>query len=388
MKPTETDSFPRVTARDLLMVLRVFERTPNTSLENIRLRICVDRKKQRRGTALWSAARDNSTELIRLGLAKGSVQAKNSQQYETMKDNRVEITEDGQLLLQKFKSSRGEAYDDLFGLLVLRHPYLRSFVSVILTKNLFAPVITSMREHVSERYSASSVLASDIVSGSFATDELLSLLEARLKRQLTNTEGNEISDATEQLLRDARDSAAHEDTTRFAKSILNKLNDLVIPALFRGDGLGFDFRTHRTIWTIGQEFRIWAYTRSHPDFDGWLVYMTSSIELNDDKTAVQGLSFDHGLENTRNEFLKKLYEAYQKLQEIRGSTFVSAGELRSVFCVNNCCQPTVFNQLFSEKYTGSDDYKLHLEIQRQKPQHEKPVRAGKRNIGTVRVARR
>ena len=41
---TETDSFPRISARDLFLVLRVFDQNAETSLENIRLRICVDRK--------------------------------------------------------------------------------------------------------------------------------------------------------------------------------------------------------------------------------------------------------------------------------------------------------------------------------------------------------
>jgi hypothetical protein len=82
MKKPETDSIPRVTVRDLFMVLQVFDRTPETMLENIRLRICVDRKKQRRGSFLWSAARDTSAELVRLGLLEGACHAKNAQQYE------------------------------------------------------------------------------------------------------------------------------------------------------------------------------------------------------------------------------------------------------------------------------------------------------------------
>ena len=49
----------------------MFDQNPETTLENIRLRICVDRKKQRRGTFLWSAARDTTTELVRLGLIEG-----------------------------------------------------------------------------------------------------------------------------------------------------------------------------------------------------------------------------------------------------------------------------------------------------------------------------
>jgi hypothetical protein len=67
---------------------------------------------------------------------------------------------------------------------------------------------------------------------------------------------------------------------------------------------------------------------------------------------------------------------------------VSAWELRGVFCYDNRCQLSVFNRLFDESYSGSEEYKLQLEIQRQKPQHEVAVRAGQRNIGAVRVVKR
>jgi len=41
--------------------------------------------------------------------------------------------------------------------------------------------------------------------------------------------------------------------------------------------------------------------------------------------------------------------------------------------------------LFNKYYTGSKEYKLHLEIQRSKPRSEESLFAGKRKIGTVRV---
>ena len=43
------------------------------------------------------------------------------------------------------------------------------------------------------------------------------------------------------------------------------------------------------------------------------------------------------------------------------------------------------DKVFAENFAGDDAYRLHLEIQRNKPQHEDALRAGDRNIGTVRV---
>jgi len=40
----ETDSLPRIQVRDMFMLLRLFEPTDQTTLENFRLRLCTDRK--------------------------------------------------------------------------------------------------------------------------------------------------------------------------------------------------------------------------------------------------------------------------------------------------------------------------------------------------------
>ena len=387
MKPaTETDSFPRISARDLFLVLRVFDQNAETALENIRLRICVDRKKQRRGTFLWSAARDVAGELVRLGLIEGSCHAKNAQQYEVMKANKLRVTAEGRTLLQTYRSDRARAYDRLLELLSASHAYLRRLIVVLNRERIFAPVISSMRDHVSQRYATNVVLAEDLAKGQFDHESLLSLLADRLKRDLVQTEKSEIRNAVGKLVADSMPGAVVDDTTRFAKGFLNRLNDIVIPVILRRDGLGFDFRTHRTMWAMGQEFRVWAVIRSHPEFDGWLLLLTSRIAVSDDVLA--GVAFDYGLAATRDGFMCKLYAAYQKLQALRSGTFVAAWELRAVFCVDNHCQPSVFNLLFGEFIGKSGDYRLDLEIQRHKPQHEEPLRAGKRNIGSIRVAKR
>jgi len=48
----ETDSLPRIQVRDMFMLLRLFDGTDETTLENCRLRLCTDRKGQRRGDYL------------------------------------------------------------------------------------------------------------------------------------------------------------------------------------------------------------------------------------------------------------------------------------------------------------------------------------------------
>ncbi len=389
MPPVETDSFPRTTARDLFMVLMVFGPTPESTLENVRLRICVDRKKQRRGSALWSAARDTCGELVKLGYLDGTCYAKNALQYESMKNNALRITATGAALLETFKLNRGEAYDCLLKQMVGRHPYLRQFILTITrNKQIFAPVISSMSKHVSEKYSSNIALANDVADGEFDFDMLVKNLTRRLGRGLTDDEVAKAKSQVDCLVSEARASALRDETTQFAKAFLNKLNDLVLPIVLASDGLVFDFRTHRTLWSIGQEFRIWSICRSHPRHDGWLVYLTSDLGLNQSQTELERLRFVYGIDEMRTNFLARLFDAYQALKELNQSTFVSAWELRSFFCVGNSCQPTVFNKLFDECHSGSSEFALQLEIQRQKPQHEDPLRVGNRNIGSVRVVKR
>jgi hypothetical protein len=384
----ETDSVPRVSARDLFMVLQLFERRPETTIEEVRLRICVDREKQRRGTFLWSAARDTSGELVKLGLIEGSCYARNTRQYETMKSNKLSLTDDGRELLTQLKEDRAAAYDNLFRRLIAQHPYVRDFIRAINRKDIVAPVISSMKDHVSQRYLSNTVLATDVAAGRFDTKALLGRLADRVQRPLEVAEEAEITDSIKEMVSEARRSAISDDGVRLTKMVLNRLNDIIIPALFRADGLGFDSRSHRALWAIGDDFKTWATVRSHPEFDGSLIYRTATVELSADGSELTRLEFDHGLKQTGEGFLGKLYAAYQKLQSMKGNTFVPAWELRAVFCFDQRCQLSVFDRLFDRDSGGGDAFKLHLEIQRQKPQHESPVRAGNRNIGAVRVVKR
>jgi len=370
------------------MVLQLFERRPENTLEEVRLRICVDREKQRRGTFLWSAARDTSGELVKLGLIEGSPYARNARHYETMKSNKLTLSPDGKALIGRLREDRKGAYDELLRRLVAQHPYVRDFIRALNRTDFIAPVISSMKDHVAARYSSHTVLETDLAAGKFDSKTFYTRLAERIKRELKPTEEAEIAEKIHEMVSESRRSAILKDGPKLAKLILNRLNDIIIPALFRTYGLGFDARSHRALWSIGEDFKTWATLRSHPEYEGWLIYRTATIELSPVGAQLTRLEFDHGLKQTGENFLAKLHTAYQTIQGTKGNTFVPAWELRAVFCHQNRCQTSVFDKLFDQAYSGTDEYKLHLEIQRQKPQHESPVRAGNRNIGSVRVVKR
>ena len=91
-----------------------------------------------------------------------------------MKDKQLRITKEGNALISLFRSDRGSAYDAVFKSMYAVHPYLRSFVRVILQQYLVAPVVTSLKDHVSARYSSAKHLSDDVAEKQLDSESLLS----------------------------------------------------------------------------------------------------------------------------------------------------------------------------------------------------------------------
>ena len=127
---SDSDSI-RVGARDLVLVLRLFRQQSETTLENIRLRICMDRKKPRRGEGLASTARDIAVELQKLELVKGGPFPKAKSDYPRLRDKVIRITPAGRDLLRQFQTRLAEAYDSLFIRMFAAHRYLRDYARVL-----------------------------------------------------------------------------------------------------------------------------------------------------------------------------------------------------------------------------------------------------------------
>lgn len=385
----ETDSLPRMSARDLLRVLHLLADSSETTLENIRIRFCIDKGVRRSGEALFSKARDAAVELDRLGLLRGGPYPKDRRLYERAKNKPLTLTEEGRGLIETLASSRAAAYDDLFRKMFAAHRYLRLFVRYIADNDLlFVPTITSTERDLSERYARHAVLAEDLAARRLDIDSLIQRLAVRMGSPLSPDQEARLRAATGRLAEDMAVSAALDEPTEFAKNFLTRLNDIVLPVLFEGISLTFDYRTHRAIWDLGTEFRLWWGTSVHPEFDGRIIFRTATIQPAPDLGTSVEFTFDSGLEALRPDFLSRLFSAYQDLQRRDGATYVKAWELRAVFCRANRCQGSVFNALFEQQFGGNGSFEIHTEIRRQWPQHEEALRAGQRNIGSVRVLRK
>ncbi|HEV7373544.1 MAG TPA: hypothetical protein VGN95_02415 [Pyrinomonadaceae bacterium] len=384
----ETDSIPRTTLKDLFVALSVIAKDSPGTLEILRQRFCVERRRRIAGDLQWSTAAANAEELKRLGLLAVSAIPKNKKNFERLKDRPVTITDAGARLYGRFKENRADAYDHLFTMMYEAHPYMRAFVRLLNETHVFAPVMTSLKDHISPKYTHATALVEDVSRGEIDLDSFLILLEGRIKRPLANQERLDISEGISSLVSEVSLAAASDEPTEFAKKFLLKTNEVVFPSIFKREGLTFDYRTHRILWSFGQEWKLWQATGDHPEYDGRLVFRTATIQLSRQGDKVELLSFDSGLAKMRENFLDKLYDAFLKVQRVTKGTYALAWQLRAVFCFDNRCQDSVFDRLMDEHYIGSDQYDLTLEIQRQHGQFERPLRVGGRNIGLVRVLKK
>jgi hypothetical protein len=112
------------------------------------------------------------------------------------------------------------------------------------------------------------------------------------------------------------------------------------------------------------------------------------LEASKNGSRLGTLRFESRSADLESVFLQRLWVSYTRLQKAGAATFVPAWQLRAAFCFENSCQPSVFNNLFAQQYARGDGYELQMEIQRQLPRSETPLRAGTRNIGFLRVAKK
>lgn len=382
-----TDTIPRVSARDLLITVSLLGKGGGEStLENVRLRLCLDRKVHRKGSYLWSRARDASQELRRLGLIDIRALPRDAKGYGDFVKERIRLTPDGMAFFNYLHSDRAGAYDQLFSLLHLHHPYLRSFVRIICERELHIPVLTSYKDHVGEHYRAAEALVEAVSHGQFMVEPLLEKLAMRSVEPIPTDVLEGIRVSVRDTAEAAQKAATQEESTEFAKKFLHQLNEAVIPSILAALGIGFDYRSLRIIWQLGGEFQTWWDTSFHPAENGVLVFRTAEMDI-DGKRVIR-LDHSNGLENIGANFLERLYGAYQVIRSITGLTYTESWGLRAVFCYENRCPPVVFETLLDRHYIGDHTYQVQLEIERKRPRHVRPLVIGKRRIGAISVTRK
>ena len=385
---SETDSIPRIKIRDMMLAVQAMGRGQASTLEDLRLKLNLDRGEAGR-LANYSIARDVAAELGRQGYADVGALPKDAKAYEKKMGMRGALTDRGRDLATLLRSDRAAAYAAVLRTFYGAHPYFRRFVTATANGAFLSPVITSAEEHISARYTSARLLAEDIARGAFDTEALLVSVAGRLDRPLTPAEADEITAGVANFVDQSRGAAATEYFTDFSRKALSRLNEVVVPAVLRAYGLGFDFNTLRRLWKMGEEFHVCWATSAHPRFKAWVTFETATVDLSPDGQAIEGLRFKNGLAALRDSFLDRVYETYLGMRDWGRSSVVLAWELRAAFCFEHRCAPAVFDRLFEEHYNGSDVYEIGKDFPpRNKPQHENPLVLGGRQIGLIRMAKR
>jgi hypothetical protein len=381
-----TDSIPRIRVLDLAIALRAFLDGGSFTLDALRVKLSLDRGDPVHALSNYSVARDVAGELARQGYADVGPLPKASKEFEKKRELLIYPTSAGIELavLLRAKATRRQAYRRLLSTTYAAHPYFRRYVAALATKPMFAPTITSAERHIGERYGSARVLMEDVGAGKFDTPSLLNSLERRLERSLTKSEVSEIEGGVSGMTSEAFGSVKLETQTEFARKLLSRLNEIVVPSVLRDDGLGFDFNTLRRLWKFGQEFQLGWATSTHPRFDGWLFFNTARIEHHEPEQIE--LSFDNSLESLRFGFLERAFAIYQQLQDWGASSFVPSWELRAAFCFEHRCAPGVFDTLFARHYNGDEQYRVEKEFLRAPP-HVEPLVLGGRQIGLIRLTK-
>lgn len=385
---SETDSIPRIRIRDMMLAIKAMGRDQASTLEELRLKLNLDRGKAGR-LVNYSIARDVAAELGRQGYAEVGALPKDAKNYEKKMGIKIALTTQGQELATLLRSDPAAAYVAVLRTFYGSHPYFRRFVAATSDCAILTPIITSAEEHISPQYTSARLLAEDIARGAFDVAPLLASVAGRLDRPLTPAEVDEITAGVDGFVQQSRAAAATEPFTEFSRKALSRLNEVVVPAVLRAHGLGFDFNTLRRLWKMGEEFHICWATSAHPSFKAWVTFETATVDLSPDRQTIAGLRFENGLAALRGSFLDRVYETYLKMREWGRSSVVLAWELRAAFCFEHRCAPGVFNRLFEEHYNGSDVYEIGKDFPpSNKPKHEKPLMLGGRQIGLIRITKR
>jgi hypothetical protein len=387
--PTETDTIPRIKARDLVSVVQFLSRNNTATLESLRVKLNVDRKKPSGGTAGYAVARDVAAELDRLGLAKVGPLPKDAKGFEKKRNTVVRLVDAGSDLAEMIRTDRAGAYIHLLKGLFETHPYLRRYIYAVMRGPFLAPVVTSAKQHVSAKYGNAKALADDVAGGRFEVAALIELIANRMGRPLRADEQLEIENGVNGLVSKLQAAAAAEPQTEFARKMLMAINEVVVPAVLRREGLGFDFNSLRRMWLMGTEFQISWATSAHPRHDGWVMFDTARVELNEKQDKIEGVRFETGVRQMADGFLDRLFESYTLMHSWGQPAVVTAWELRATFCFQNRCAPRVFDHLFRENYGGSETYRIEKDFApRSKPSHEEGLRIGGREIGLIRISKR
>ncbi len=377
-----TDSIPRVTVDQMLLVLDAVSRSANGKATFDTVRQALHARSTRRAPAsreaMWTAARDALSDLQRLGYAAVGVLPRKRSEVERLRETPCELTESGRALVKVSEEKRGRAFDELLVAWMNGHPYFRAFVVRLLDGPLFVPDVTSAKQFSVERTGTSASTADKVVANCVARLNVIGFPANKVE-----VFEREVRARVEQ--QEAKTVLADLD----AKKWVDVIQDLVvIPAFLAAESLPFDSVTFQHLIKVSQDFLAAAWTSSHPTFEGRVVFQTCEFRPDPRDEAQTTEVVHHGKSfATASGFSTALQTNYQKIGGPQPG-YVSAYALRALVCCEMAIQPVVFARCLEDliRAGATAGMTIYTELPfTPPPAGEGYVEVNKRRVGLIKL---
>jgi hypothetical protein len=331
---------------------------------------------------MWTVARDVLTELQRLGCASVGILPRKLSSVDRLRETPCEIRPQGRELARIHAEKPGQAYNQLLIAWMNEHPYFRSFTIRTLRGPLYVPDITtvkqlgdcagSRRSLDSLQASATASCARRLEAASIAADKIASL-KLGIEKRLAAIGGAFLSPEAD------------------AKRIVDLVEDsAVVPAFLEMEGLSLDPVTFQHVLRCGGEFYSAAWTSSHPDFTGRVVFATCGFkpDLLEDAGAAAAEVVHHGHAYAQPRFAEVLASAYRRITGTSGA-YTDAYGVRALVCLELRIQPPVFAACLESMVAAgsSGNPVVYTELPfAPPPPGEGYVEVGQRRVGRLKLS--
>lgn len=379
-----TDSIPRVAIKQILDSLSYIHSLDSaTTFDKVRIFLQKHAKRKAPSSRewMWTVARDILTDLDRLGLIKAGVLPRKRSEVERLQETPILITGPGIELAQTYEADKSRAFDNLLVIWLNNHYYFRLLVAKLIVAPLYVPDITSIKQIAPEGISKEVL---DSLSERVIHNCLIRLPSTQYSQEKREHFSRIVGQKVDELKKTT-------DLIRLdTKKIIDLVEDtVVLPSFLSSEELPFDKVTFQHLIKDCEEFFCGAWTSSHPDFQGRLIF--STCDVSPDIVANPSISVDkvvhHGQSYAMERFEVALISAYQKLSNI-GSGYVDAYSLRAMVCAELNIQPQVFALCF-ESFLAKGQiggFNVYTELPFDTPPPgEMYIEISKRRIGRVKL---
>jgi hypothetical protein len=382
-----TDTIPRASISQVLGVLRfLLDRGGKATFEDVRVLLLAAsrRRSPNTATAMWTVARDALTELEKLNLARVGVLPRKLSDVDRLRDAPCQLLPDGARLAELHATNLGEAYDAVLLSWLAEHPYFRALMLRLQRSPLHVPDVTSLAQlgHEDVKAKRESTVLANLLRDCTARLERVGWSPRKINRFRAGAERRVT--ALEHVF-----SASEFD----AKWLVDVAQDgIVLPAFLEAEELAFDAVTFQQLLKSGHEFLATAWTASHPDFSGRVIFPVCQFHpsLPDNPHEQVTSVTHHGISYAEPRFAPALREAYIAVAGAgaAGSGYVSAYTIRAIVCVELRIPQAVFAKCLEALIAAGPraDLTAYTELPFEPPpQGEEYVEVGRRRIGRLKL---